>query len=352
MNHMNRILMRAAVSALALAAVPAGAADEELLVFDWSGYEDEGFFQSYLEKHGEAPSYAFFGNDDEAFQKLLAGFKADIGHPCAQMVERYRDAGLVEPWDTSRIDAYADINPDFLASDIFEDGTGTYFMPFDIGTTATLYRTDTVSEDEVQTLGVFLDPKYAGRISLPDNTDDIWALALLANGVSDWTQMTEEDFVKGADWLRQAHQNVRAYWQDGAELAQLVASGEVVLAWAWNETPTTLLAEGHPVAFEREPTEGSSAWFCGYVNLKDGPGSEDKTYDMINALMSPETANYIVSEWGYGHGNLTAMNAIDPQLIEERGLAQIEAPLLVQEPMDNAMRTRMAEEFEKIKAGF
>ncbi len=349
---MNRILMRAAVSALALAAVPAGAADEELLVFDWSGYEDEGFFQSYLEKHGEAPSYAFFGNDDEAFQKLLAGFKADIGHPCAQMVERYRDAGLVEPWDTSRIDAYADINPDFLASEIFEDETGTYFMPFDIGTTATLYRTDTVGEDEVQTLGVFLDPKYAGRISLPDNTDDIWALALLANGVSDWTQMTEEDFVKGADWLRQAHQNVRAYWQDGAELAQLVASGEVVLAWAWNETPTTLLAEGHPVAFEREPTEGSSAWFCGYVNLKDGPGSEDKTYDMINALMSPETANYIVSEWGYGHGNLTAMNAIDPQLIEERGLAQIEAPLLVQEPMDNAMRTRMAEEFEKIKAGF
>jgi hypothetical protein len=34
---------------------------------------------------------------------------------------------------------------------------------------------------------VFHNPKYEGRISLPDNTDDVWALALLATGVSDWT---------------------------------------------------------------------------------------------------------------------------------------------------------------------
>jgi spermidine/putrescine transport system substrate-binding protein len=318
---MNRTTFSTAAGVLVLAAMPALAADDELLVFDWSGYEDEGFFQAYIEQHGEAPEYAFFGNDDEAFQKLLAGFRADLGHPCAQMVERYRDAGLVEPWDTSRIDAYADLNPAFLASDIFEDDAGTWFMPFDIGTTATAYRTDIVPEEEVQTLQVFLDPKYAGRISLPDNTDDIWALALLANGVSDWTQMTEADFEAGADWLRQAHQNVRAYWQDGAGLAQLMASGEVVLAWAWNETPTQLVADGHPIAFEREASEGSSSWFCGYVNLKDGPGSEDKAYDMINALLAPESADYIVNEWGYGHGNLTAMQAMDPALVEERGLA-------------------------------
>ena len=29
------------------------AADSELIVFDWGGYEDEMFFQDYMEKYGE-----------------------------------------------------------------------------------------------------------------------------------------------------------------------------------------------------------------------------------------------------------------------------------------------------------
>ena len=45
------------------------------------------------------PTYAFFADDDEAFQKVSSGFKADVVHPCSQMVPKYRDAGLIEPWD-------------------------------------------------------------------------------------------------------------------------------------------------------------------------------------------------------------------------------------------------------------
>ena len=52
-----------------LAATSVFAADEELIIFDWSGYEDEGFFPAYVEKHGAAPTYAFFGDEEEAFQK-------------------------------------------------------------------------------------------------------------------------------------------------------------------------------------------------------------------------------------------------------------------------------------------
>ena len=47
------------------------AADDGLVVFDWSGYEDEGFFQNYITKHGDSPTYAFFGEEEEAFQKFI-----------------------------------------------------------------------------------------------------------------------------------------------------------------------------------------------------------------------------------------------------------------------------------------
>lgn len=328
------------------------AADPDLLVFDWSGFEEEGFYVKYEEKHGIAPSYAFFGEEEEAFQKLRSGFRADVGHPCSQSVQKWRDAGLIEPWDISMIPSYAKVEQSYKDNPIFADETGVYFIPADAGATAIAYNTEMVPAEDVQTLQVFTDPKYAGRISLPDNVDDAYALAFLATGTSDWTTATQEDFEAASAWMRQAHANNRAYWADGAELAQLMGTGEVLIAWSWNETPVTMSGEGEPIAFEREPAEGSSVWFCGYVNLVDGPGSEEKAHDFMEAWLAPEVTNYIVNEWGYGHANAENMANIDADTLQEVGLGPVDVPLLAQAPMENALREQMIAEFEKIKAGF
>ena len=342
-------ILLAGCAALAL---PAAAADSELMVFDWSGYEDPGFFQGYVDKHGDVPTFAFYGDDDDAFQKLVSGFRADVSHPCSQMVSKFRDANLIEPWDTARIPDFAKLDPAFLQSDTYKDATGVWYIPAEWGATAIAFNSDEVQREQVQSLQVFVDPAFADRISLPDNSDDVWALAYLATGVTDWSDLSEDQFQAAADWLRRAHVNVRAYWVDGAELAQLMATGEVLIAWAWNETPTTMAAEGHPIAFEREPAEGSSTWFCGYVNLKDGPGSEAKAYDFLNAWLDARTATYIVENWGYGHSNTAATTQIDPDLLISAGLGDVDVPVLAQVPIDHDMRDRMLSELEKIKAGF
>lgn len=328
------------------------AADPELLVFDWSGYEEEGFYQPYEAKFGDAPTYAFFGEEEEAFQKLRSGFRADVAHPCSQSVEKWRAAGLLEPWDLSQIPSYSTIADLYKTADIFTDNGDVYFIPADNGATAIAYNTEEVPAEVVSTLQVFLDPTYAGRISLPDNVDDIYSLAYLATGTTDWTKATQDDFQKASDWLREAHQNVRAYWADGAELSQLMATGEVLIAWSWNESFVTLVGEGHPVAFNRTPVEGSSVWACGYVNLKDGPGSEEKAHAFMESWLQPSVTDYIVNEWGYGHANTDAMTAIGAETLDEVGLGEVDVPLLAQLPMDNALREQMVQEFERIKAGF
>ena len=343
--------MLAAGSALALAAAAAHAQDSELLVLDWSGFEEEPFHEAYAEEHGEHPSFTFFGDEEEAFQKLRSGFRADVSHPCPHSVRKWRDAGLIEPWDVAQIPSYEGVGEDFRQPPL-ADEEGVWFIPADLGATAIAYNSEEVPEEAVQTLQVFADPQHAGRISLPDNVDDVYALAYLATGTSDWTQVTDEDFEAASDWLRQVHPNVRTYWTDGAELGQLMATGEVLLAWSWNETPVTLSAEGLPIAYERAPAEGSSTWGCGYVNLVDGPGSEEKAHDFVEAFLRPEVTDYIVTEWGYGHGNEAAMEAIDAATLEEVGLGPVDAPVLRQLPMDNALRERQIEEFELIKAGF
>lgn len=337
---------------LAAAALPAYAADRELTVFDWAGFEEPSIFQAYVDKHGDSPTYAFYGDDDEAFQKVASGFKADVIHPCSQMVGKYRDAGLIEPWDTSRIPNFEQIEERFLDSEVFRDDQGVWFIPTDWGATAIAYNTETVPAEDVASLNVFTNPKYQGRTSLPDSSDDVWALAYLATGVTDWSEVTDEQFRAAAAWLREAHANVAAYWADPSEQAQLMASGAVDVAWSWNDGVVYLQADNYPVGFQREPAEGSSTFFCGYVNVKDGPGSEDKAYDFINAWLEPSAAKALLDTIGYGHTSAAAMATIADEPAVAEGLAEIDAPVLAQTPNDPELRQRQLAEFEKIKAGF
>ena len=338
-------------AALLAIAAPALAAPD-LTVFDWAGFEEPSIFQSYVDKYGSNPTFAFYGDDDEAYQKLASGFKADIAHPCSQMVSKYRDAGLIEPWDTSRIPAFESIDARFLNSPVFKDDTGVWYIPADWGVTAMAYNPDVVPADDVESLNIFIDPEYQGRTSLPDSADDVWALGYLATGVTDWTEVTDEEFAAAAGWLRKAHQNVVSYWADPAEMSQLMASGAVDVAWSWNDGVTFLRNDNYPVAFQREAKEGSSSWFCGFVNLKNGPGKEDNVYDFINAWLEPRAAPALLETIGYGHSSTEAMKEITDEQKVASGINPIDAPVLAQTPNDPEQREKQLVEFEKIKAGF
>jgi len=329
-------------------AIPAFAQD--LLVFDYSGFEDPAFHQPYVDTHGGSPEFVFFGDEDEAFQRLLAGFRADVTHICAGSVPRWRESGIIEPWDTSRIDAFDTLTAELVGADV-ASGEALYFLPTDYGSTAVVYNSDEVPSEDVSSLGVFTDPDYAGRLSIPDNVDDAYALAYLATGVTDWRGVTDAEFEAATEWLRAVHPNLVNYWVDPAEIQQLMASGQVLAAWAWNEVPVALADEGFPTGFARNTEEGTSVWLCGYVNMAEGEGSEDRAYDYVNALLSEPSAGPLLDA-GFGSANAAALEALGMEAMEAAGLGAVEVPVLAQLPISNEQRERQAEAFERIKAGF
>ena len=341
--------MRRTTALLALLAGPALAQDSELLVFDYSGFEDPAYHPAYVEEHGDSPSFSFFGDEDEALQKVRSGFRADVAHICGDSVSKWTEAGVLEPWDTSRVEAYGDLNTDLTGEDLTQGES--YFIPTDYGSTAIAYNAGEVPAEAVKSLEVFKDPAYAGRVTLPVNVADTYALAFLATGVTDWAEAGDAELEAASDWLREVHPNVRTYWTDPGELAQLLASGEVLVAWAWNETLPTMAEEGFDIGFEREAAEGSSLWLCGYVNLKDGEGSEEKAYDYLNAILAPEATEPLLDA-GYGHSNAASMQGFGDEALTAVGLGTIDAPVLAQLPQDPAFREKMNEQFELIKAGF
>lgn len=348
MSMIKTILLGAAAS---WAAGPAMAADDELLVFDYSGFEDPAYHSAYVEKHGDSPRFAFFGDEEEALQKLRSGFEADVSHVCAGSVSKWVESGILEPWDTSKITAYEDLNSDLTGQDVSGSEEDVYFIPTDYGSTAIAYNDAEVPAEDVASLDVFTNPEYAGRMTLPDNVDDAYALAYLATGVTNWQDVTDAEFKAASDWLRKVHPNLRTYWVDPAELSQLLATGEVLVSWAWNETLPTMVEEGFPIGFQREAEEGSSLWLCGYVNLKNGPGVEAKAYDFLNAMLDPSSTQALLDA-GFGQANAAAMAQIGEEALAAVGLGPIDAPVLAQLPISGQQRERQSAEFEKIKAGF
>ena len=355
MKRRLRVSALVAASAAVMTAASAFAQDAELVVFDFPGLDDPAFFPAYIEAHGISPTFAFYGDEEEAFQKLRAGFKADIAHPCSQSIARWKDAELIKPMDASRIEAWDDLIADLRDMPGFHEDGKVYLAATDWGNTALAYRTDLVDEADVASLEVFANPKFRGKVAITDNVDDAYALGFLAVGVTDWTVATDAQFQAASDFLRRVHPNVRYYSLDGPTLAQAMASGEVTVAWTWNEVPVTMQAEGLPVAMKRDTAEGATTWVCGYSLLAGGEGNEDKAYDFINAVLDPATAEYLVTAWGYGHANQAGLDRVDQEVLAAMGYdnpARLRAKTLWQEPVPAELREKMIAEFEMIKVGF
>ena len=94
-RQVNRLLAAAGVALVAMPVTrrTAEAAGDQATFFTWAGYDTPDFFAPYVKKHGK-PNTPVFADEQEAFQKLHAGFVADVAHPCSGRLVRWRDAGV------------------------------------------------------------------------------------------------------------------------------------------------------------------------------------------------------------------------------------------------------------------
>lgn len=341
--------------ATALPASMAMADGASLTVFDWSGYEDPGFFGSYVEKHGAAPSYSYFGSQEEAFTKLQSGFTADLAHPCSDAVRKWVAADLLVPLDTSKLKNWNAMLPEIKEVDgIVIDGTA-WMMPFEWGNTGLIYRTDKIADDQIS-LQLMADPAYQGKVAIPDAASSAYALASLATGNADnYTNLNDDQFKAASDWLRSVHPNVRFYWSDTGQFDQAMTSGEIELGWAWNQSELNLIWNEVPSKMMRDVDKGIATWVCGYVHLKSATTPVDQIYDHLNALSEAASGKYIIDSWGYPHANAEAFKIADQALVKQYGFDDpksfFEGSLFF-DAVAPSLEAKMLKEFERIKAGF
>ncbi len=336
-----------------LVARPAAAASKDHPVcYAWSGYEVPEMHQSYLDKHGESPNFALWGDEEEAFAKMRAGFQPDVSMPCSYKVTQWNDAGFLQPIDVERLSNWKDVLPGLKdVPDTSFDGKRPWVCAW-WGLTSITYRTDLVDVEE-ESWGLLWDERYAGRLSMIDSLIDGVMVAAIYSGAKNPFDMTPQEVEVTKKLLQKQLPLLRFYTNDMTTVEQALASGELVAATTWNSSITGLTKQGLPVKF-MQPKEGPMTWTCG-IALHAGVKDEmmDKAYDLIDAFLSPETGEFWIKEYGMGHSNAKAFERVSAEELEIRGLSANPGPYIKAGIFQATIRNEpeLQAMFEEVKAG-
>ena len=326
-----------------------------LQVFEWAGYEyptyggKGGPLQAYVDKYSK-PKYTFLTSDDQALGKVRAGYKPDIVHPCVGYAKDWVTLGAVQPWDTSLIPSFKNLNP-ALVQNGQVDGK-QYFLPLDWGFSSILYRGDKVEPKE-QSWGLYFDDRYKGKISwweTPLENFVIYAFYTGFNGY-DSALWTDKQIEEAKKFLIEKKKLVRNFWSSETDMQNDFAAGNIWIAYAWGGDYAFAKQKGLDVTY-MEPKEGRLSWNCGLVL-----GADTKNYyhahEYAEAWASPKSADWIIANYYYGHANTSADIAkIDPNLVK---VFHLDDPGALQEPRAHldrwvANRRKLAQAWDEVKA--
>jgi len=251
--------------------------------------------------------------------ELLSGSNAyDVWETIGERLPAMTVTNTIVPIPVADLPNWANIRPIFTETDprmseraqisgqIWADADHTelWMVPTVFNFDSIGYRPDLVSAEEANTWTSLFDPKFKGKTGL--NVDPLIAfgeaiLAMNSLGLLDVPNPgnpNAEEIDEAAKFLidKKKDGQFRALWGDFGELVNLLASGEMILADAWQPAVMAVKAQGIECSYA-VPKEGYRAWSIGLSQIANSPNPEAVRAYANYWLSGPPAI--IVSEQGY-----------------------------------------------------
>ena len=263
----------------------------DLEVFEWAGYEypayggKDGVLKPYVDEYGK-PKFTFLTSDDQALGKVRAGYRPDMVHPCVDYTGNWVEMGVVQPWDTSLISNFADLEEPLVKGGQI-DGQ-QYFIPADWGFSSPLYRSDKVEPDGEESWTLFYDDRYEGKISWWDSPLENFVIWGYVNGVENPWEMTDDELDEARDFLMSKKHLCRNFWSSQTDLDADIAAGNIWIAYAWAGSYAAAKEAKLDVVYS-DPKEGRLGWNCGFVLMADTENFRH-AHEFVDTWSSVESA--------------------------------------------------------------
>jgi spermidine/putrescine transport system substrate-binding protein len=302
---------------------PVSAESGTLSILEWGGYEASGTkAQSFGLKSGKdytqkfdtkGITYTYITNDDQALQKATSGGPFDIMHPCHENIQDYVNRGLVQPWDTSLLPSFKELNP-FLVKAGQWNGK-QYMIPWDWGYGSLLYRTDQINPADATGWELAWNPKYSGKISLWNGASTNFEIAALKLNYPNIDTLSDTQLAAAKAALIQQKPLNKLYWASEYSQEQPnFKSGEIWITYSWQDSLVSMTAAGLKCAF-LNPSQGRLSWLCGYML-----GSKTENYyhahDYIESYINHDSCVNMTNLFYYGTANTT----VTPDLVKNKTL--------------------------------
>ena len=327
----------AAIVAAGIAASGQASADGELNVLTWEGYTDPSFVAGFEEATGCKVTPTYVGSNDEFPAKLAGGGGIyDLVSPSIDTTSIMIKAGFVEPIDTSRLEHWSEVYPQFSGHDGINSDGEVYGVPYTLGAIPFMYRADAFETAPTSITQLWDDPDLAGKISLWDDKTNLYITArMLFGNDADIYDLSDEQLAQVRDKLIELKPKIRKYWASAGELVNLYANGEVTISNTWGGYQSGMLAEQGIEMIEFIPEENADGWADSWQIVKGTP-NEDCAYQWLNYAISPEGQCGVVGITGYSGSNPTALETCktpeEMAALHQDDFGYIDSLVLWQEP--------------------
>ncbi|GAB4306866.1 MAG: extracellular solute-binding protein [Roseovarius sp.] len=289
----------------------AGSAGADTLrLLTWGGYAPEDVVALFEKETGHTVEVTK-SNNEEMIAKLRAtgGGGFDLAQPSQDRIAGpQQEFGIYKPIDISRIDTSLFI-PSMLEATMKNttvDGK-VYGVPHVWGTSGLVLDTKKASsvKDYVDLCNDEVAGKVTYRLKRPTLIGFAFSMGMDPFAAYGDEAAYKEIMSKVEAKLIACKPNVKTYWGGGDELLNLLRSGEVVAAMAWDTGGWKLNAENPDITFVA-PKSGALGWIDTFALPAKGQ-ADDAAYAWINFVMQPKIAAMITE----AAGNFTASKGAD-----------------------------------------
>src|SRR4051795_514702 len=232
----------------------------KLNIVDWEGYTDPSFVKAFEKDTGCKVNDTFAGTSDEMFTKFRSGGggQYDLVSPSGDASLRLIKSGSVAPLDTSKLTNFKDLAPQLQSPEFNTVDGKNYGLSFMWGANVLIYNKDKVKQAPTSWSAIY-DPKYKGKVTVPDNPIQIADVALQFGGADKPYALSQDQLDAAKKKLEQQRALVRKYWVLATDFESLFKSGDAVVGAGWPLMTNDLNKAGMNVA-EVLPKEGVTGW--------------------------------------------------------------------------------------------
>lgn len=282
-----------------------------ITVYNWGEYIDPDLITQFEEETGIKVIYETFDSNEGMMSKIeQGGTSYDISVPSEYMIEMMKEKNLLLPIDYSKVPNIEHIDPYFL--DLAFDPGNEYSIPYFWGTVGIAFNPTLLEGQTFESWDDLWDPSLKQSVILVDSARETIGMGLNSLGYSlNSTDLGE--LREATDRLKELSPNVKAVIGD--EVTQLMINNEAAVSLTWSGQAADMMYENEDIDYV-VPKEGSNLWFDNIVIPKTAKNI-DGAHAFINFMLDPEVAAQNADYVGYSTPNLSALDLMDPEVVED-----------------------------------